>query len=146
MGRGAAGGASVRRSRSRSRAFGGWATPASACATVRPGTRWTSSPRRSTSAASRSCCERAGGARRRRSERAAGELEAALGEWRGDALADYRFDEFAQREIARLDELRMEAVEERLAAQLAGGGGEEVVGELRPWWPSTRCASASAGS
>jgi predicted ATPase/DNA-binding SARP family transcriptional activator len=64
-------------------------------------------------------------------ERAAAELEAALAEWRGEALADYRFDEFAQREIARLEELRMEAVEERLAAQLAGGGGEEVVGELQ---------------
>ena len=64
-------------------------------------------------------------------ERAATELEAALGEWRGEALADYRFDEFAQREIARLEELRMEAVEERLAAQLAGGGGEELAGELQ---------------
>src|SRR4029453_8084716 len=50
---------------------------------------------------------------------------------RGAALADYRFDEFAQPEIARLEELRMEAVEERLAAELAGGGGEEVVGELQ---------------
>ena len=64
-------------------------------------------------------------------ERAAAELEAALAEWRGEALADYRFDEFAQREIARLEELHMEAVEERLAAQLASGGGEEVVGELQ---------------
>ena len=64
-------------------------------------------------------------------ERAAAELEAALAEWRGEALADYRFDEFAQREIARLEELRMEAVEELLAARLAGGGGEELVGELQ---------------
>jgi predicted ATPase/DNA-binding SARP family transcriptional activator len=64
-------------------------------------------------------------------ERAAADLETALALWRGDALADYRFDEFAQREIARLEELRMEAIEERLAAQLAGGGAEDLVGDLR---------------
>jgi predicted ATPase/DNA-binding SARP family transcriptional activator len=63
--------------------------------------------------------------------RAAAELRTALALWRGEALADYRFDEFAQREIARLDELHVEAVEERLAAELAGGYGDEVVGELR---------------
>jgi predicted ATPase/DNA-binding SARP family transcriptional activator len=64
-------------------------------------------------------------------ERAATDLRTALALWRGEALADYRFDEFAQREIARLEELRMEAVEERLAAELAGGGGEDLVGELQ---------------
>jgi predicted ATPase/DNA-binding SARP family transcriptional activator len=64
-------------------------------------------------------------------EPAAAQLETALAEWRGDALADYRFDEFAQREIARLEELHMEAVEERLTARLAGGGGEDLVGELQ---------------
>jgi len=35
-------------------------------------------------------------------ERAAEVLQAALALWRGEALADHRFDEFAQREIARL--------------------------------------------
>jgi predicted ATPase/DNA-binding SARP family transcriptional activator len=64
-------------------------------------------------------------------ERASADLQTALALWRGDALADYRFDEFAQPEIARLEELRMEAVEERLAAELAGGGGEDLVGELQ---------------
>jgi predicted ATPase/DNA-binding SARP family transcriptional activator len=64
-------------------------------------------------------------------ERAAEDLKTALALWRGEALADYRFDEFAQREIARLDELRMEAIEERLAAELAGGGAEDLVGELQ---------------
>ena len=63
--------------------------------------------------------------------RATADLQAALGLWRGEALADYRFDEFAQREIARLEELRMEAIEEWLAARLASGGGEDLVGELR---------------
>ena len=64
-------------------------------------------------------------------ERAAADLRTALALWRGDALADFRFDEFAQREIARLDELRIEAVEERVAAELASGGAEDLVGELQ---------------
>jgi len=64
-------------------------------------------------------------------ERAAADLQGAIALWRGEPLADYRFDEFAQREIARLEELRMEAVEERLAADLARGGAEDLVGELR---------------
>jgi predicted ATPase/DNA-binding SARP family transcriptional activator len=64
-------------------------------------------------------------------ERAAADLQTALALWRGEALADYRFDEFAQREIARLEELRLEAVEERLAAEVAAGGGEDLVGELQ---------------
>ena len=64
-------------------------------------------------------------------ERAAADLQTALALWRGEALADYRFDEFAQSEIARLEDLRVEAVEERLAAKLAHGGGEDLVGELR---------------
>jgi predicted ATPase/DNA-binding SARP family transcriptional activator len=62
---------------------------------------------------------------------AAADLHTALGLWRGEALADYRFDEFAQNEIARLEELRVETVEERLAAELAGGAGEGLVGELQ---------------
>jgi predicted ATPase/DNA-binding SARP family transcriptional activator len=64
-------------------------------------------------------------------ESAAAELQTALALWRGEALADYRFDEFAQNEIARLEELRMEAIEERIAAELAAGGGEDLVGELQ---------------
>jgi predicted ATPase/DNA-binding SARP family transcriptional activator len=64
-------------------------------------------------------------------ERAAADLHKALGLWRGEALADYRFDEFAQGEIARLEELRLEAIEERITAELGRGGGEELVGELQ---------------
>jgi DNA-binding SARP family transcriptional activator len=63
--------------------------------------------------------------------RAAADLQTALALWRGGALADYRFDDFAQREIFRLEELRVEAIEERLAAELAGGGAEDLVGELQ---------------
>ena len=55
----------------------------------------------------------------------------ALALWRGPALADHRFDEFAQGEIARLEELRLEAIEERFAAELASGHAGDLVGELR---------------
>jgi len=64
-------------------------------------------------------------------ESAAGDLEQALALWRGPALADHRFADFAQTEIGRLEELRMEAIEERLGAQLARGGDADLVGELR---------------
>ena len=63
-------------------------------------------------------------------ERATASLRTAIALWRGEALADYRFDEFAQREIDRLEELRMEAIEERLGAELASGGAEDLIGEL----------------
>jgi predicted ATPase/DNA-binding SARP family transcriptional activator len=68
---------------------------------------------------------------RQDSEGAAADLRAALTLWRGEALADHRLDEFAQREIARLEELRVEAIEERLAAELACGRDAGLVGELR---------------
>jgi predicted ATPase/DNA-binding SARP family transcriptional activator len=64
-------------------------------------------------------------------ERAGADLQTALALWRGEALADYRFDEFAQGEIGRLEELRVEAIEERMAAELAGGGADDLVGELQ---------------
>ncbi len=54
----------------------------------------------------------------------------ALGLWRGPALADFRYEEFAQAEIARLDELRVMALEQRVAADLALGRAEELVPEL----------------
>ena len=65
------------------------------------------------------------------SERAAADLRTALGLWRGAALADHRFDEFAQQEIGRLEELHMEAIEERIAADLALGRAADLVGELQ---------------
>jgi predicted ATPase/DNA-binding SARP family transcriptional activator len=64
-------------------------------------------------------------------ETAAADLQTALALWRGEPLADYRFDEFAQREIVRLQELGLEAIEERIAADLATGGAEDLVGELQ---------------
>ena len=62
---------------------------------------------------------------------AAADLRQALALWRGEPLAEHRYDEFARQEIARLLELRAEAIEERLAAELAEGREADVVGELR---------------
>jgi predicted ATPase/DNA-binding SARP family transcriptional activator len=65
------------------------------------------------------------------SHRAAADLRTALDLWRGDPLPEHRFDEFAQREIERLHELHLEAIEERLAAELANGASADLVSELR---------------
>jgi DNA-binding SARP family transcriptional activator/tetratricopeptide (TPR) repeat protein len=62
---------------------------------------------------------------------AAGMLRRALSLWRGPALADFRFDPFAQTEIARLEELRLDCIEERIEAGLALGAAAELVGELQ---------------
>ena len=61
---------------------------------------------------------------------ASASLAAALGLWRGPALADFTYEPFAQSEIARLEELRLVAVEERIEADLALGRQAELVGEL----------------
>jgi predicted ATPase/DNA-binding SARP family transcriptional activator len=63
--------------------------------------------------------------------RAGADLRAALALWRGPALADHRADEFALRDIARLEEMRVEAVEERLAADLASGRDADLIGEIQ---------------
>jgi DNA-binding SARP family transcriptional activator len=55
----------------------------------------------------------------------------ALGLWRGDPFADFVYEPFAQTEIARLSELRLEALEERIAAELRLGLDEALVAELR---------------
>src|SRR3954452_11635394 len=62
--------------------------------------------------------------------RAAGALREALGMWRGPALADFAYEPFAQAEIARLEELRLGALEQRLDADLTLGRHAQVVGEL----------------
>jgi predicted ATPase len=61
---------------------------------------------------------------------AAADLREALALWRGEALADHRFDEFSQHEITRLEELRIETIEERMAADLACGRDSDLIGEL----------------
>jgi DNA-binding SARP family transcriptional activator len=57
-------------------------------------------------------------------------LERALALWRGPALAEFAFEEFAQAEMRRLEELRVVALEERIDADLELGRHGDVVGEL----------------
>jgi predicted ATPase/DNA-binding SARP family transcriptional activator len=54
----------------------------------------------------------------------------ALGLWRGPALADVADVEPLAREVARLEGLRLAAVEGRLEADLAAGSHAEATGEL----------------
>ena len=61
---------------------------------------------------------------------AADTLEKALSLWRGPPLGDLAYEEFAQSEIARLDELRLACLEERAEARLGLGRHTELVGEL----------------
>jgi DNA-binding SARP family transcriptional activator len=61
---------------------------------------------------------------------AARSLQRALDLWRGPALVDVAYEDFAQSEIARLEELRLAAVEELVDARLALGGHADVAGEL----------------
>ncbi|MBA3327191.1 MAG: AfsR/SARP family transcriptional regulator [Solirubrobacterales bacterium] len=56
-------------------------------------------------------------------------LDDGLALWRGPALADLRYEAFAQAEIARLEELRLAALEERVEAALALGRHAEVIPE-----------------
>jgi DNA-binding SARP family transcriptional activator len=62
---------------------------------------------------------------------AAASLEQALALWRGPPLADFADERFAQAEIARLDDLRLGALEERIESDLALGQHAALVGELR---------------
>ena len=57
-------------------------------------------------------------------------LDEALALWRGSVLAEFAFEEFAQREIQRLDELRLAAIEDRTDSLLALGRHSELVSEL----------------
>ena len=64
------------------------------------------------------------------SEAASQELCAALALWRGSALEDFTYEPFAQATIARLEELRLVALERRIEADLALGRHEDLVPEL----------------
>ncbi len=61
---------------------------------------------------------------------AAGLVEEALALWRGPALAEFAFDDFAQEEVRRLEELRLAATEDRIEALLRLGRHGELAGEL----------------
>jgi predicted ATPase/DNA-binding SARP family transcriptional activator len=57
-------------------------------------------------------------------------LRDALALWQGPALAEVAFEDFAQAEIRRLEELRVSALELCLEAELALGRHAEVIPEL----------------
>jgi predicted ATPase/DNA-binding SARP family transcriptional activator len=59
-------------------------------------------------------------------------LREALALWRGEPLTELQGEAFADREIARLDELRVAALEDRIEADLALGRHHELVPELEP--------------
>jgi DNA-binding SARP family transcriptional activator/streptogramin lyase len=63
-------------------------------------------------------------------EEAATTLREALSLWRGRALDEFAYEPFAQTQIARLEELRLRAIEERIEADLVLGRHADLVGEL----------------
>jgi DNA-binding SARP family transcriptional activator len=67
----------------------------------------------------------------RAAEEAARTLRQALSLWQGPALADFRYEPFAQAEIVRLEELHLTCLEERVEADLALGLASVLVAELR---------------
>lgn len=62
--------------------------------------------------------------------KAAEVLREALALWRGPAFEDFQFESFARNEIARLEELRLEAVGARIDADLRLGQSRELASEL----------------
>jgi DNA-binding SARP family transcriptional activator len=63
-------------------------------------------------------------------QRASDRLREALALWLSPALADFAYEPFAQGEIARLDEERLAALEDRIDADLALGRHAALIGEL----------------
>ena len=57
-------------------------------------------------------------------------LRRALSLWRGPALGDFAYEGFAQAAIARLEEIRLAAVELRIQADLARGRHDDLIAEL----------------
>jgi DNA-binding SARP family transcriptional activator len=62
--------------------------------------------------------------------RAAELLRQALGLWRGEPFEDVLHEDAVSSEVARLNELRLEALEDRLEADLALGRAGELIPEL----------------
>jgi predicted ATPase/DNA-binding SARP family transcriptional activator len=59
-----------------------------------------------------------------------GRLDEALALWRGPALSEFAYQRFAQTEIARLEELHLTCLENRIERDLARGQHAALVGEL----------------
>ncbi|HEX2233175.1 MAG TPA: BTAD domain-containing putative transcriptional regulator [Thermoleophilaceae bacterium] len=62
---------------------------------------------------------------------AAAALREALELWRGPPLSDLAYEAFVQAEAARLEELRLTALEDRIEADLRSGRAAELVSELQ---------------
>ena len=60
-------------------------------------------------------------------------LLTALGEWRGPALSDLAYYDFAQATIRQLEEERSSATEDRFECELRLGMHQDLVGELQSW-------------
>ncbi|HEY8217451.1 MAG TPA: BTAD domain-containing putative transcriptional regulator [Acidimicrobiia bacterium] len=60
------------------------------------------------------------------------ELEDALSLWRGQAFAEFAHEDWVRAEASRLEELRVDALEERGELMLELGRHEELVAELEP--------------
>ena len=94
---------------------------------------------------SRQRWRRAGRRRGRgRGRRPRRELAAGLALWRGEPLADVPSDALAAREVPRLAELRLQALEARIDADLHLGRHAEVIAELRQLTAAAAAARAAA--
>ncbi len=67
---------------------------------------------------------------RGRHRRAAATLAGALREWRGEAFAGLRLDGLLGAEAARLEELRVNVLEQRIEAELELGGSSDLIDEI----------------
>ena len=72
----------------------------------------------------------AGSELEREPDRAADRLREALALWRGHPYADVEAFEALDAEVARLEDLRLVAIEQRIEADLALGRHRELIGEL----------------
>ena len=86
-------------------------------------------------------------ARSAEADRRAGLVGEALQLWRGPPLADFPYEPFAQNEAARLEELRLTAIEERMEAELdARRRRRASSASSSSSCARTRCASVRAAS
>ena len=58
-------------------------------------------------------------------------LRESLAQWSGTALGDLAGERFARREAGRLEELRLQALEELFEVQIGAGLGRDAIGEIR---------------
>ena len=65
------------------------------------------------------------------SETSLATLEAIIGLWSGPALGDLAGEQFARREADRLEELRLQALEELYELRIAAGQARQAIGDLR---------------